>query len=245
MADVHYCVRGCTRLDRHISTCPDREMAPGQAGYCRGCEPRQAKYGLLCWPCHRRFQLMLEQAEITDRWLTGNLPAGNTAARLEDDAESRHGSAEPPTPLTVAIFDMRRLLRDRLACWADDLAATANISAPRLTDVTKIREENIEHLTLAANAKFILTWLSTVETFDWVADWFEEMAETMSDAHCLAPWRPTATRVPDIECPDCKRMTLVIFGGEEDVTCTSCRHIFDPTRYGIWERMFEAGEVSA
>lgn len=188
---------------------------------------------------------MLEQAEITDRWLTGNLPAGNKAARFEDDAESRHGSKEAPTPLTVAIYDQRLLLRDRIACWAEDLVATAHISGPTPVDVTKVREEYIDHLTLASNAKFLLSWLSTIERFEWIGDWFEEMAETLSDAHVLAPWRPAATRVPKIECPSCSRMTLVHFGGEEDVTCTSCRDQFDPTRYGIWEKMLESEEESA
>jgi hypothetical protein len=167
---------------------------------------------------------MLTQSEIADRWLTGNLSPGTTM-QAKDDAESRGSLKDPPAPLSVAILDCRDLLRDRLACWADDFAEHTGTKGP-------LRHGVIE------DSAFLLRWLSNVEWVEWIGDWFEELAETMSDAHSLAPWRPAFTRLPAIPCPECHMYTLGLFGGEEDVSCTNpkCRAMFSSARYGIWER---------
>lgn len=218
---INYCVRGCTRARAHLSTC--------DIDSCGGCEPRRADHGLLCWPCHRRFELMLRQAEIAERWLTGNLPTGSGAARAKEDYERRGGEEAPPAPITVAIFDVRQDLRDRLAAWADDLTEARQLTGPKRHSVD-------------GDARFLLTWLTTIEHLDWIGDWFEELAETMSDAHVLAPWRPAMTRLPKVPCPECHRPSLAIFGGEEDATCLECKHMITPARYGVWSRAFESGE---
>src|SRR5690349_2475215 len=99
------CIRGCSMLRRHLADCEDPET-------CRGCLPRRAEVGHLCGPCHRRFELMLTDAATVDRWLTGNLAAGQGQAAA-DDVRVR-GSKEDPAPIKVAIFDVRQLLADRL-----------------------------------------------------------------------------------------------------------------------------------
>lgn len=216
--DITTCVRGCVRARRHLTDCDDSQ--------CTGCEPRLAQHGFLCWPCHRRFELMLEQAEIAERWLTGNLGSGIKAARGREDHERRGSAKEAPAPLNVAILDVRQQMRDQLAAWVDDLCEHTGLSGPG------------RH-TLIGDTRYLLTWLSTVENLEWIGDWFEELAETMSDAHALAPWRPAFTRIPRIPCPECHSVSLGIFGGEEDVTCTSCRLQISPQRYGIWERVLK------
>ena len=215
------CIRGCTRGRRHLTDCDDRE--------CGGCEPRRAEHGLLCWPCHRRFELMLTQAEIAERWLMGNLGSGIKAAKMREDHERSGGDREPPAPLNVAILDALTSLRDRLACWVDDLVDFTGSRGP-------------DHHTVTIDAQYLLAWLSNVELLDWVGDWFEELAETMSDAHSVAPWRPAFTSIPKIPCPECHRYALGIFGGEEDVICQNCKETMTPQRYGIWTRMLEAGD---
>ena len=167
---------------------------------------------------------MLEQAEIADRWLTGNLGSGIKAAHAKDDAAQRRSTGAPPAPLGVAILDARQQLRDRLTLWVDDVCEHSGLTGPRRHDVK-------------VDAKFLLTWLSTIERYDWVGDWFEELAETMTDAHAVAPWRPEFNRLRGIPCPSCHSKSLGIYGGESDVTCTECRDIFTPARYGIWTRM--------
>lgn len=214
---IVYCIRGCTRKRAHVSDCEDRET-------CRGCEPRLAKHGLLCWPCHRRFAMMLAQAEIADRWLTGNLPSGEKAAATRQDYEQRHSTSEAEAPLHLAILDARTNLRDRLASWAEDLCEAKGLTGPKHHDVL-------------ADSMFLHTWLTTIEHLAWIGDWFEELAETMSDAHAVAPWRPELQRLRGTPCPECHAAALVIFGGEEDVTCLECRTQIPSRRYGIWTRI--------
>jgi hypothetical protein len=209
------CVRGCSIYQRHLDECADE--------LCRGCLPRRAEHGHLCWPCHRRFELMLHDAPTVWRWLTGNMSAGEGAARAKEDFE-RSGSADgSPTPVKLAVLDLRDLLADRLTLWADDWAEHHKVTAPRHT--------------VAAAAEVLLRWLPGLERLDWIGDWWEELAETMSDAHALAPWRPVMRRVPGVACPECREVNLGIFGGESDVTCLSCRTIIPEAWFGLWERI--------
>ena len=93
-------------------------------------------------------------------------------------------------------------------------------------------------------ARFLLTWLSTVERQAWVEALFEELAWLTTDSHAQAPWRPEMRRVSGIPCPGCGQCSLVVFGGESDVTCLDCREIIPESRYGIWVQI-AAEEVSA
>lgn len=213
------CIRGCSLYNRHLSDCEDQDE-------CRGCLPRRAEHGNLCWPCHRRLELMLTDAPTVYRWLTGNMGSGQGAARARQDYE-RGGGEGSPAPIKVDLFDQRQLLADRLALWADDLAETKAITGP-------------EQHTVEADVEFLMTWLPGIERFYWIGDWFEELAETLSDAHSLAPWRPEVKRVSGIPCPECEETNLLIFGGESDVTCGSCRTIIPEKRYGIWESIIRS-----
>lgn len=210
------CIRGCALYRRHLADCEDRDE-------CRGCLPRRAEYGHLCWPCHRRFELMLHDCPIVYRWLTGNMGAGQGAARTRQDYE-RGKTDGAPAPIKVMVYDQRELLADRLAAWVDDMCESGNLTGPG------------RH-TVAADAKFLRTWLTTIEKVDWVGDWWEELAETLSDAHSLAPWRPEVKRCRGVPCPECGETNLMIFGGESDVTCMSCRTMIPEARYGLWERI--------
>lgn len=213
------CARGCTLYRRHLAECEG-----ANDGFCKGCLPRRAEHGNLCWPCHRRLELWLHDAATVHRWLTGNLPAGEGQA--PDKAGWITGSRGdgPPTPLKTHIYDIRQLLADRLACWADDLTENRGLVGPG------------KH-TVETDARFLLTWLTTVETLDWIGDWWEELGETMSDAHALAPWRPEVKRCSGIPCPECEEVNLVIFGGESDVTCMSCKTMIPEDRFGLWEQI--------
>lgn len=218
------CVRGCALLRQHLTDCDDEG--------CRGCLPRRAQHGNFCWPCHRRFELMLTDAPVVFRWLTGNMGAGDGAARAKQDFESRGGAEGSPAPLKVAIYDARQLLADQLTAWADDLAENRTLRGPQRHSVD-------------TDARFLLTWLTTVETLDWVGDWFEELAETMSAAHALAPWRPEVKRCSGVPCPECGEVNLVIFGGESDVTCMSCRNMIRAQHFGLWEQILRDEKAAA
>ena len=208
------CIRGCSMYRRHLADC---EGSTDET--CSGCLPRRADHGLLCWPCHRRLELMLRDAPVVHRWLTANMATGQGAAAT--DGEHVTGSREQPLPIKVQIFDLRQLMADRLALWVDDVVETQGLTGPT------------RH-TVEADALFIAVWLGTIERMEAIGDWWEELAEGMRDAHALAPWRPTMKRCPGIPCPHCGEVNLVIFGGESDVTCLSCKQMIPEQRYGIW-----------
>lgn len=218
------CIRGCSMYRQHYAEC---EGATDET--CRGCLPRRATHGNLCDTCHRRFELMLTDAPVVDRWLTGNLAGGSTSA----DADLSMWSGDRPElgastrlPISAAIFDVRQLLADRLALWVDDFAEDVKLTKPPRS-------------TVEADAAFLLRWIKSIELCDWVGDWWEELAETMSQAHALAPWRPAMRRVPRVPCPGCEETNLVIFGGESDITCLSCRIMMTEERFGLWERVLK------
>lgn len=74
----------------------------------------------------------------------------------------------------------------------------------------------------------------------------EELAETMRDAHQLAPWRPITRRIPGIPCPgeNCGETNLAIYGGDTDVTCLSCRTTINERAFGLWEQIVLNREAS-
>jgi hypothetical protein len=170
---------------------------------------------------------MLTDAPIVWRWMSGNM--SSQSAGLDGDLIT--GSREEPAPLNLGILDARDLLADQLAELVDDVCETRNLTGPK------------RH-TVEADAKFVLTWLGTVEREDWIGDWWTALAETMSACHKLAPWRPEMRRCYGIACPECEETNLVVFGGDEDVTCLSCRTMIPPDRYLIWTRILADG-VSA
>lgn len=209
------CIRGCAIYREHLVECED--------DLCRGCLPRRTFRGHLCGTCYRRLELMLTDAPTVHRWLTGNLASGQGAARAHEDYE-RGGTPDLPTPLKLAILDTRDLLADRLTVWVDHWCEHKGISGP-------------SRHTIEADAEVLLRWLPGVAAVEWIGDWWEELAETMSEAHAAAPWRPSPRRVPGVECPGCGETNLVIYGGESDITCQSCRIVMTEERFGMWERV--------
>jgi hypothetical protein len=212
------CIRGCSMYRRHKVECEDRET-------CRGCLPRRATHGNLCDTCHRRLELMLTDAGPVYRWLTGNMASGQGAA---PDGDHVTGSREQPLPIKADLYDLRQLLADRLALYVDDWVEHKGLQGPGRHSVE-------------GDAKYLLTWLPGLCKLEWIDDWWEELAETMSNAHALAPWRPTMQRCKGVPCPnpDCGETNLAIFGGESDATCLSCRTMITEQSYGLWVQIIE------
>jgi hypothetical protein len=217
------CIRGCSIYRRHLSECEDQEACPG-------CLPRRAEYGQLCWPCHRRFHLLLHDAATVDRWLTGNMPAGEGAARAKEDYERTGGSDGSPAPLKVQIYDQRQILRDFYAALVDELVERAGLHGPG-------------HHDAETDSRYLTSFLDRIEQWDVIGDYLEYLAEETSIAHALAPWRPVLKRVSGIPCPECEEVNLVIYGGESDVSCHSCGTMIPEKSFGLWEQIVR-GEVA-
>lgn len=214
--------------NRHLTDCDGINPASGKE--CRGCLPRRASVGLFCSTCHRRFELMLTDAPTVHRWLTGNLAAGQgqVVDEIGQGKVKQHRKGDgSPAPIKVAIFDVRQLLADRLSIWVDHHVEDSGVTGPE------------EH-TVEADAEHLLRWLPSVCWWDVAGDWWNELAECMTDAHALAPWRPVLRRVKGVPCPECSETNLAIFGGESDVTCLSCRTLIREAHFRLWERIIEA-----
>lgn len=222
------CVRGCSLYRQHLTDCDGTDAAGRE---CRGCLPKRATNGLLCDPCYRRLQLMLTDAPVVYRWLTGNLASGDGAARPHEDYE-RGGTPEMPSPLKEHVLDLRDLFADQLTEWVDEWCEKHGLTGPERHDV-------------GTDSRFLLTWLPGIVRLDWIGDWFEQVAETLIDAHTAAPWRPAVRRIPRVPCPGCGETNLVIYGGESDVTCQSCRIMMTEDRFAMWEQVLKQDEAEA
>lgn len=214
------CIRGCALYRQHLTDC--------EGDSCDGCLPRRADHGLLCHTCHRRLELMLHDAPTVVRWLTGNLASGQGAAASGDIVKT---SNDLLLPIKAGIFDERQAIMDALAAWADDIAETLGVTGP----LTHSPEND---------TRFLSTWLTSIERLDPIGDWWEELAEHTSNAHSLAPWRPAVRRVPGVPCPRCEETNLVIYGGDTDVTCQSCKAMMTENEFWLWENVLSAKEVA-
>lgn len=210
------CVRGCTLYRRHLVDCADRDA-------CSGCLPRRAEHGYLCSPCYRRFELMLTDLPTVERWLTGNLPTG-TGQKPTDDVRVQVSGDGPPMPIKAEVFDARQALRDLADLLCSHWSIMRRVAEPTRGD-------------LEAQSAFLLRWLPDIAQREIAARWWDWLALATSNAHALAPWRPALRRVPTIPCPECGETNLVIFGGESDVTCLSCRTMIPERRFGLWEQI--------
>lgn len=225
------CVRGCKLYRRHLDECEGAENET-----CRGCLPRRANHGLLCDTCHRRLELMLHDAPTVYRWLTGNMSSGDQASRMKQDFErcsgGEKGVIETPVPMKIEVLDLRDLLADQLTEWVDEWCEKHGLTGPARHGVE-------------VDVAFLRMWLPGIERLDWIGDWWETMAETMSLAHALAPWRPVMRRIPKVACPGCAETNLAIYGGESDISCLSCGIMMTEDRFEMWQEVLKLEEVKA
>lgn len=248
------CARGCTIRHRHATGCPDRDD-------CNGCQPREATHGHLCYPCHKRLEEMLrwapEQCNLLDRFATMN-----AAPVARGDADLIHGTGEIPTPIRLACVDARQLIGDLLSEVVERLVEDYQMRGPVQLQTQAERDGTVTQymswhpsigyhwtepptrFTVESAAPWLRAQIVRLEHLNGIEDTWQELANAMSQAHALAPWREQATRMNGIPCPECKRMGLVLFGGDENVSCTVCHASITPGRYTIWCRMLEE-EASA
>lgn len=251
---TNVCARGCTYRSRHLPDCDDRDA-------CRGCLPRKAEYGELCYPCHKRLDEMLKHAPEQCHLL--RVSAGMAkAAPTRGDADLIRGTGELRTPLQLACVDAETLVSDILAELVEELVRNYQMRGPERMQANVDRDTpgRLKQSWSPSMGEFLWTepparfhvdtaapWLRAqierLEYVDGIGDTWETLAEAMSQAHALAPWRPEMTRMPKVPCPHCQRTALALFGGDENVTCTSCGSSFTPGRYSMWARMYEADQV--
>lgn len=248
------CARGCILRDQHEPTCEDRDR-------CRGCIPRRASNGLLCFPCHRRLLETLLAAPVQHDML---LAVSGLAAprRMRGDADLIRGKhTQTPPPLRLACIDEARYLADLLSEFVERLVDDYRMRGPKQHISNADRHDPRRRVAITRGERDGYRWteppsrfrvdtaahwlraqLERLESLDTVADDMEVLLERMAQAHALAPWREEMERMNGIECPRCHAYALAHFGGDEDVTCLRCREAIPPERYAIWVRMLTEQE---
>lgn len=242
------CIRGCVRARQHETDCPDQDA-------CKGCQPRYADYGLLCYGCHVRLLDWLKNAPW-QHYLLGYAAEPNLSQALNDAIRATVFGA--PSPLNVAAASAMTDLTDILSGWVEMLADQNGMRGP-IALMTRNGIENPQGRQLNPRwshyagesvwcdppVRFEVgsacMWLSAqierLESHPAIGDLWDELGEVMSQAHCLAPWREQAARLKGIACPECHAYTLARFGGDTHVTCTRCNVHLPPERYAIWVRI--------
>lgn len=235
MSEHRTCARGCVVARRHAG-CPDPDE-------CRGCLPRVAEFGYLCYGCHRRLLNLLENAGYQvdllrlmsglkgEHELTAVTQARlGTGWRLDNDApwhtlyaKSGTLAAHQAEPVRLACIDSERQIEDRLMLWAVHLVNDYAMAGP---------EPGV-----AEHAAWLVRQVERLEWREAIGDELEEWCEVMSQAHTLAPWREQVARLRGIPCPECHATTLAMFGGDSDVTCLRCEATMSHARYDIWTRI--------
>lgn len=198
-------------------------------------------------------QQLETEARITTQWRTDSsapYPSGLYA-------KGYVGAPQESEPLRSACIDSARALTDWLAVVIDDLIEATGASGPTRL-YTQAAEHGLKRVRWSAvldryvaddvppayevhdAARWLGAQIGRLEAQEWVGDVWEEIAEHMSQAHSLAPWRTQVSSLDGIECPECHRMALVHFGGDDFVSCTACKAVVEWGRYWIWVRELEA-----
>jgi len=183
-------------------------------------------------------QMLLIDAPDVYAWLEANMGGGQV--RIRQDWERSCGDT---SVRAEALSDQRYELSDRIAAMVEWTCETFDLTGPG-------------QMAMKPMCDFLLAWLTKIEAEDrWITQvlgtphsavpvvhWWNELAEVTSDCHALAPWRPEMRRCAGIDCPECHTQNLVIFGGDDCVSCLSCRLIIPPAKYGLWVRMLAEGQ---
>lgn len=248
IADVlHGCVRGCTRARRHLDTCEDNDA-------CSGCEPRRANHGLLCGPCHNRLAEWLRVAPMQHDLLV--VMAAPTLEQILSD-EPRGSLDGPPAPLSVHALAAAWDITDMLSGLVDFVCEVHGLTGPprlrtgdSLVNPRKVSwSESLgeyfwtdppPRYATARAAKWLTAQMERLEMLETIGDDWDALGLVMSLGHAVAPWRETSARLDGIPCPECHHMSLELFGGTVNVTCTNrkCKTEIAPRRYAIWARMY-------
>lgn len=218
------CVYGCLDLDEHKPGCPCQATCPEHEGHCTGCAPRPAHGdSLMCGKCfYRRLRGPLKRVPALWDWLSSR-KSGLKATAYDDVLVS--SSKDPPLPFNPAIDDHLTLMSKLLQAWANRAAAEAPPGpGPASADAVGAAAWLDEHAGWISEQEWVLALVAHLKTLE-------------SRARGLAPWQPIRHALP-VPCFRCEQQTLVLFGGEEWVTCTNreCDAVYPLSRYKALSR---------
>lgn len=230
------CIRGFHYRNYHAETCPDAETCPG-------CEPRPAEYGLLCRSCWYRLDEWLSNDKPDEAWLAEPDPSRRREPRsslamarwaitsaaqgvvgVAYDLDKIGASKEPPAPVNLARLDWLLETDDVVSTWLEAWVQHRGLSGPDVYE-------------LESACAYLHQWADELARWEPIADLWDEVADLMRRGHALAPWRRQARVCEGVPCPDCGEQALVVYGGDDVVTCYRCGGMQSRDSYSRWVRL--------
>lgn len=181
------CVRGCTITGQHATECAD--------GECRGCLPRPAEVGALCWWCIKRLRETLAEIPALVAWLNA---AGAPLARFGATSDGRgNGDSSETVPMHAAWLEADELDAE-VAGWAMAVIEDhpVPLTGPKAVALHPAEWLDRHHETLA-----------TMEFVDMALDELTRSVARLK-ARFPPPWAVEPARKVPIPCPRCGGMSL-------------------------------------
>lgn len=227
------CARGCVQHGQHNADCADDT--------CTGCLPRQTIQGALCAACSYHLDEWLSNDKPGPEWLLEPVAANRRDPRsslamalwavqtatsngpvgIAYDLDRVGHQADPPAPVSLArldwITDLHATIQSWLQAWCEHRGLTG-----------------IDIYSLEAACAYLAQWQDELAAWEPITAMWDELAELMRRGHALAPWRQQARPCDGVPCPDCGHLTLVVYSGDDVVTCRTCRAIVHRDEYTRW-----------
>jgi hypothetical protein len=234
------CARSHTVPGEHTPPCTCTRECPEHAGHCTGCLPVMEDRGLLCARCADHLEGFLGAQEGLGEegrevhglpWAYDHLEhaypslsqaPGGGGSSIEDAEAER----------LAAVVSLRADIHDVLAAWTDAVADHLNLlGRPDWSAGTAGADpEARRRLRVRRRAEWLLAHADALHAHPAVAEAWQELADLMSRAHALAPWRPAPTHIDGVPCR-CQALALHDHGSE--ILCWSCRRSYSREEYRI------------
>lgn len=177
-----FCIRGCTRRDRHEADCE---------GDCPGCEPRTTEHGHLCRGCIDQLERWLK--EIPDRYAL--LPQYLTPqAERDQSPESKHTKRpQAPTPVRLDVIDLLDTRLGRKWLGTEPTEDRRGTIGTLLAIANELRTKPRHDSNVFHEAGFLLESVHKLAELDHVADVYDELRilhRELGDAVGQHPPRP-------------------------------------------------------
>lgn len=159
-------------------------------------------------------------------------------------------------PVRIAALDVAQEIEDWISVQIEEVVREHDARGPERSMTAAAREhgehgrwrwsEYAEDYTwteppvryvIGPGARWLYAQIARFEQRPEIGDLYEELGEMMSRAHALAPWRKECAVLDGIECPECHKMGLVRYGGDDFVSCTKCNAHMAEDRYWIWVKI--------
>lgn len=223
------CVRSHTHPGEHTPPCTCTRECPDHDNHCPGCAPAEATRGLLCDRDSRilRGHLGAEEGLDPDRPVHG-LPWAwehlQHAYPSLSQAPSSGGSSieDAEAERLAAVVSLRADIAERLLFWTFAVMNATGLAGPDIPAT--------ERLTVRRCSAFLLVQAEHMEHHPSVAEAWQELADLMSRAHALAPWRPAPTRLEGIPC---RCGAKALYDHTDEVKCWACGYTMDREQYRV------------